>query len=151
MKNNSGFSLERHLPNLLAKASVITNDPFFGLLRDRYGMLNSEWQVLYYLGRYGTLTAVKVCELSGMHKTKVSRAVKALETKRFLRRDVIETDKRSENLALTPRGERVLSELTQIAASYDKGLIDSLGQETYQSLLVALETLVQRAPRSGIT
>jgi hypothetical protein len=49
-------------------------------------MLRTEWRVLFHLGRYGAMSAREISRRAGIHKTKVSRAVAALERKRFLER-----------------------------------------------------------------
>ena len=108
-------------------------------------MLRTEWRVLFHLGRSGDQTAKQICQRAMLHKTKVSRAVKALEAKRLLTRETVEGDRRSEILSLTKQGQAALKDLTGIGAEYDQGLIDALGDEKYQALLAALEILNRKA------
>ncbi len=90
--------------------------------RLRYGMLRTEWRVLFHLGRYGAMTAKEICDRASLHKTKVSRAVGALERKRFLRRQTQEQDRRHETLALTRQGQTVYADLYEAAKAYDAAL-----------------------------
>lgn len=135
--------LSEFLPYRLFQAAEVTSRDFQKIYKDRYGMLRTEWRVMFHLGNSGAQTAKQIGERAALHKTKVSRAVKALEAKRFLKRETVENDKRSETLTLTKQGEVVLKELTSIAARYDQGLIEKLG-ENYPALLSALDILVHK-------
>ena len=107
-------------------------------------MLRTEWRVLFHLGRYGKLTAKEICERAQIHKTKVSRAVRALEEKRFLTRKEVPDDRRHEMLALTKSGQRVFQELIQEAQKFDAALLkDFSAQETalMRTLLTRLADL----------
>lgn len=117
-----GFDLEAFLPYVLNRAAEATSLGFQRKYRDGYGMLRTEWRVLFHLGRYGAMTAKGVCDRAGLHKTKVSRAVAALEAKGFLARRTQEADRRQEALSLTARGRAVCDELTAEAARYDAAL-----------------------------
>jgi len=54
-----------------------------------------------------------------MHKTKVSRAVQALENKRYLQRRELPDDRRHEVLSLTRSGVRVYGDLQTQARAFD--------------------------------
>lgn len=116
------FDLSRFLPYALNQAAEATSIGFQGYYRQRYGMLRTEWRVLFHLGRYGEMTAKGICERASLHKTKVSRAVQALEQKRFLGRTIQEQDRRHETLSLTRKGEEVYADLYRAAQSYDAKL-----------------------------
>lgn len=116
------FDLGQFLPYALNQAAEATSVGFQKHYRQRYGMLRTEWRVLFHLGRYGAMTAKAICARASLHKTKVSRAVGALEAKRFLMRTPQENDRRHETLALTRQGETVYADLYQAAKAYDARL-----------------------------
>lgn len=116
------FDLSHFLPYLLTQAAERTSHGFSRFYKDRYGMLRTEWRVLFHLGRYGDQTAREICERSSLHKTKVSRAVAKLEARRFLTRKARESDRRQELLSLTPQGREAQEDLTRIAFQYDQEL-----------------------------
>ena len=91
-------------------------------------MLRTEWRVLFHLGRYGPLKAKDICERARIHKTKVSRAVAALEQKRFLTREEVESDRRHETLSLTSAGQNVFRDLYQEAARFDQVMMDDFSE-----------------------
>ena len=89
-------------------------------------MLRTEWRVLFHLGRYGKMTAKEICERASLHKTKVSRAVSALEAKRFLTRAELQDDRRHEHLDLTRAGQAAYADLSREAARFDADLVESI-------------------------
>ena len=72
------FDLQDFLPYLLNQAAEVSSLEFQQVYRDRYGMLRTEWRVLFHLGLYGTMTAAQIGSRAKMHKTKISRAVQRL-------------------------------------------------------------------------
>ncbi|MEL6647251.1 MAG: helix-turn-helix domain-containing protein, partial [Pseudomonadota bacterium] len=81
------FDLRDFMPYLLNQAADTSSRDFQGYYKGKYGMLRTEWRVLFHLGRYGAMTAREVCDRAGIHKTKVSRAVAAMDQKRLIRRE----------------------------------------------------------------
>ncbi|MEO1224198.1 MAG: MarR family winged helix-turn-helix transcriptional regulator [Pseudomonadota bacterium] len=120
MTKKDEFDLKDFLPYLLNQAAEVTSREFQTYYRRRYGMLRTEWRVVFHLGRYGDMTATEICDRSMTHKTKVSRAVKALEKKRFIKRTVVEEDKRNETLSLTPSGRAAFKDLFSAARTYNE-------------------------------
>ena len=135
------FDLRDFTPYLLQMAAEATSAAFQPAYRERYGMLRTEWRVLFHLGRYGAMTAREVCDRARLHKTKVSRAVAALERKRLLLRTEVEADRRRETLALTPAGERTWRDLTGAARAFDRALSERLGAAEAAALRRALHRL----------
>jgi DNA-binding MarR family transcriptional regulator len=122
MSDPDSFDLADFLPYLMNQAADELSLEFQKIYRGRYGMLRTEWRVLFHLGRYGAMTAKDVCDRARLHKTKVSRAVAALEDKRFVERSVRAEDRRHAELRLTPLGARVFETLRQEAQTYEAAL-----------------------------
>lgn len=116
------FDLRNFLPFLLNQAAEESSLDFQKVYKNRYGMLRTEWRVLFHLGNYGEMTAKQIGDRAKMHKTKISRAVHKLEQRRYLRRSRDENDRRMERLTLTPAGLTVYRELRDIARDYDARL-----------------------------
>ena len=98
MSEKDDFDLQLFLPYLLNQAAEAASLAFTQIYKNRYGMLRTEWRVLFHLGIYGTLTAKEIGERARSHKTKISRAVAALEKRRYLKRTRLESDRRVEAL-----------------------------------------------------
>jgi DNA-binding MarR family transcriptional regulator len=122
MPQKDDFGLQNFLPYLLNQAAEESSLAFQEVYRGRYGMLRTEWRVLFHLGMYGRMTAKEISDRSRMHKTKISRAVQRLAGRRFLTRTRDDRDRRSEHLALTPAGCAVYDDLRLVAEEYDNKL-----------------------------
>ncbi|MDA8747602.1 MarR family transcriptional regulator [Litoreibacter sp.] len=123
MTNSDAYDLRDFMPYLLNLAAETTSREFESYYKDRYGMLRTEWRVVFHLGRYGEMTAKEICTRARIHKTKVSRAVAALEKKRFLIRSQHDTDRRQEDLKLTPTGASAFEHLYAAARRFDADLM----------------------------
>lgn len=119
MPDPDPFNMSDFLPYLLNQAADELSLEFQKIYRGRYGMLRTEWRVLFHLGHYGAMTAKEICDRARLHKTKVSRAVAALEDKRYLARYVRARDRRHAELRLTPKGVQVFEILRAEAQAYD--------------------------------
>lgn len=134
MPNPNSFELLSFLPYLLNRAADTLSLEFQKYYKGKYGMLRTEWRVLFHLGCYGGMTAKEICDRAGLHKTKVSRAVSALASKRYLTREELETDRRHSVLHLTPSGTRVFADLSQAAQDFDAGIRGGMTSEEAQTL-----------------
>ena len=134
MNKKSAFQLEDFMPYLLNQAAEMTSLEFQKNYRVKYGMLRTEWRVLFHLGRYGPLTAKSICDRANIHKTKVSRAVAALESRRYIKRERMEHDRRHEVLSLTKAGSVVFDDLSREAEQYNAKLMQPFSQEDTETV-----------------
>jgi DNA-binding MarR family transcriptional regulator len=141
-ENSAHFDLGRFLPYLLNRAAEVSGVEFQRYYRDKYGMLRNEWRVLFHLWRYGDLTAKDICDRAALHKTKVSRAVSALEQKRFLVRERMEHDRRNELLRLSRAGRAACGDLTRAAAEFDARLLSGFTPHEQTILRGCLERII---------
>jgi len=143
MTKKDNFDLMLFLPYLLNQAAEESSISFQKLYKDRYGMLRTEWRVLFHLGNFGDKTARQICVMSKMHKTKISRAVSALEKRRFLKRETLEKDRRSEILTLTKTGQDAYADLRAVAEQYDKVLTQGFTDQETHLLKQALRKIAK--------
>jgi len=125
MTENHPLQIQEFLPYLLNRAAEATSLEFQKTYKNSYSMLRTEWRVLFHLGRYRDLTAKQICTMADLHKTKVSRAVAALQEKRFLVRKEVPTDRRNEILSLTKQGRSAFDHLQDEATRYHETLMAS--------------------------
>ena len=121
------FDLEAFLPYRLNRAAEMVSLRFAAQYRERYGMTRPEWRAMAALGSCGRMTATAIGANAAMHKTKVSRAVKALEDRRWLRRRPSEADRREELLQLTDLGRGIYLRIVPRAKAFETRLLASLG------------------------
>ena len=143
MNHENPFPLQQFLPYLLNQAAEATSMEFKDLYKSRHGLLRTEWRVLFHLGCYGELMAKDICQRGQLHKTKVSRAVTALEKRRLLRRKEVSTDRRHELLSLTSQGESVFRDLRDQAEHFSQVLSQRIGKEQQEALVRALLALLE--------
>ncbi len=143
MTQKHDFDLQDFLPYLLNQAAEECGLEFQKVYKQRYGMLRTEWRVLFHLGRYGGMTAKDICDRARVHKTKVSRAVSALQSRGFLKRVQMEQDRRHERLSLTPAGLSAYDYLQGVAADYDARLTAKFSTEEQRNLRDALRLLAR--------
>ncbi|MHA6732260.1 MarR family winged helix-turn-helix transcriptional regulator [Devosia sp. A369] len=124
------LELESFLPYQVNLASEIISQGFAKIYGGRYGLSRPEWRTLATLGQFGTLTATSIGAHSSMHKTKVSRAVAALENRRWLKRENDADDRRVEHLILTPAGLEAYADIVKFARSYEERMLLLLGPDT---------------------
>jgi DNA-binding MarR family transcriptional regulator len=139
------LELERFLPYRLNVVAESVSRALSRLYAERFGIGVPEWRVIATLGEYEPMTAKQVGTHSRMHKTKVSRAVAALEGKRLIERQPNEDDMREAFLALTARGLRVYQDLAPRALAFERALNATLGNGERAQLDAILGRLEARA------
>lgn len=135
------LALESFLPYRLNRLADAVSREFSRIYRDRYGLTRPEWRLLATLGQYGTMTATAVVAHSAMHKTKVSRAVAALEKRRWLARSADAGDRRVEHLALTAAGLRTYRVMVPIAKAFEANLLQKMSAAQKDAVSSALDAL----------
>lgn len=95
------------------------------------------------MGWYGEMTATEMGRKSKLHKTKISRAVKALEKRRFLTRKEMETDRRNELLQLLPQGKAAYEDLQDLAKKYNNTFQDQFTKNEQEILKKCLLKLAK--------
>jgi DNA-binding MarR family transcriptional regulator len=136
------FDLDAFLPYLLNQAAESASRAFEATYRSAYGMTRTQWRVLANLGRFGALSARDICRISHVEKTKVSRAVAALEAGGLVARRPSPTDRRAEILSLTGRGQAVFADLGHQATAFDRALRARLGPQGGEALDRMLRGLI---------
>ena len=96
--------LEAFLPYRLVRASELVSRRFAEAYRAAHGITRQEWRCFAILGEAGRTTATEIARRSTMHKTKVSRAVAALQARGWLSRRADEADRRSRGACRSPWG-----------------------------------------------
>ncbi len=143
------FELEQFLPYRLNRAAEFVGLRFAAHYKTKYGLTRPEWRTLAALGSSGRMTSKAVGTHSSMHKTKVSRAVFALEQRRWLKRSRDEADRRVEHLELTPAGHQAYRDLIELARRYQAELEAEIGEGGIIALSSGLAAVEQVIRCSG--
>lgn len=132
------FDLGAFLPYRLNRVAELVSLRFAAQYKARFQMTRPEWRTLAGLGSTGRMTATGIGQHSSMHKTKVSRAVRSLESRRWLKRTEDADNRRVEHLELTPAGRKAYDEMLVLARAYEAALAEEFGQETVENLVSSL-------------
>ena len=137
------LALEAFLPYRLNRIAAAVSQDFRSVYGPHHDLTIPEWRVLATLGQSEKISAKEIGRHSSMHKTKVSRAVRALEERRWLTRRESEEDRREEILSLTAQGRKVYKDIVPKALAFEKQILDRLGPDAAHllSALGRLETI----------
>lgn len=139
------LNLQLYLPYRLAVLSEVVAQGLARQYLGRFDIAIPEWRVLAALGAFETMTAKAIGEHSRMHKTKVSRAVTALELRGLVRGEVSPHDRREINLWLSDEGRALYAEIVPLAHAYQAEITAGIAPEDIESLTRTIEIIFQRA------
>lgn len=134
------LALEEFLPYRLNRLAAAVSQAFRAVYGSHHDLTVPEWRVLATLGQFETMSAKEIGAHSAMHKTKVSRAVRALEERRWLQRRESPEDRREEILRLTPLGRKSYDEIIPCALAFEASILARLGPDS-GGRLIALSDL----------
>ena len=144
------LDLERFLPYRLDILAEGVSRALSRIYQTKYGLGVPEWRVLAHLGQYAPITAKAIGVHSRMHKTKISRAVAALEELGLLARNDNDEDRREELLSLTVKGKAAYDDLAPQAADFARHLLDDLSATERRALERAIDQLLKRLEQNFV-
>ena len=129
MKKNDKYDLTNFVPYLLDQAAEVSSTKFQKYYKTKYGLIRTEWRVIFHLGCYGKMTAKEICLHTHSHKTKISRAVASLRKKHCLIQQTMKEDNRCDLLFLTRKGHEIYEDLRTEARKFEQDLLENLTTE----------------------
>ena len=139
------LKLDEFLPYRLNVVASLVSLALSRIYVDRYGIGVPEWRVLVTLGEFETMTAKVIGAHSHMHKTKVSRAVRALERRKLLARKANHADRREAFLSLTPAGRAIYHDLAPGALEFARRLFETIDAADRPAFERAMGRLTEEA------
>jgi len=114
------------------------NTPLYGWVEERFGLSRAEFVILYSLGLMDGVTASEIAASTAFPKNTLSRAVNRIATLGLIVRSEGETDRRQQNLTLTPAGHAILDEAMPRFVSMEEQMLAPLSlveRETLSALM----------------
>ena len=139
------LKLNQFLPYRLVHLAETVSRSFSQIYADTYGIGIPEWRVIATLGEHQTMMARDIGAATSMHKTKVSRAVAALENRGLVLREKNPDDLREQTLKLSPEGQAVYADIVPRALAYSRELQDALTEDQTRMLSDIFERLHEAA------
>ena len=141
MIKNPELSLEYFIPYILSVLSNEISQNIASQYEQGFGIDMHQWRVMAILGTYPALSAVEVGKKTAMDKVAVSRAVKKLQEKQLVIRQISDSDKRRSILSLSDSGKRMYEEIVPLAKKYEKELIKGFEPVELEQLFNLLNKL----------
>ncbi|MFD2678945.1 MarR family winged helix-turn-helix transcriptional regulator [Camelimonas lactis] len=139
------LNLQSYLPYRMAVLSEVVAQGLARQHLNRFHIAIPEWRVLATLGAFSPLTAKAIGQHSRMHKTKVSRAVTALEARSLLRSEVSPHDRREINLWLSEEGQELYRQIVPLAHAYQAEIVAGIDPQDLETMTRTMEIIFQRA------
>ena len=139
--------LQGYLPYRLNLLAELTSDNTQAIYRRRHDLTRPEWRVLVNLAEAPSLTASELCARVPAHKTKVSRALAALESRGWITRQPDPQDRRVAHASLTLKGKRAFNRIRPEVEAATEAMLAPLSPEDRRKLeegLRVLERLFQQ-------
>ena len=141
MTRSNPFYIENFLPYILSQAAEAVSAEFQSYYKEKYGILRTEWRVLFHLGSFGQMTAKDIGIRAKTHKTKISRAVFRLDKNNLITRTSSEKDRRIELLSLTKKGIGVYNDLKTEAELFEEKVSENFSDNEIAVLKRCLEKI----------
>ena len=108
----------------------------------------AEWRILATIGQAGTISSRGLPDRTFMDKSKVSRALIKLETKKLIAREQNNEDNRSALLKFTPRGVELYNMLVRLAQEWETNLLSVFNEEERATFIENLAKLDDKIRKS---
>lgn len=122
--------------------SLRYNTPLYGWVEERFGLTRAEFVVLYNLGLFDGVTASEIAVSTAFPKNTLSRAVNRLAKLGLIARSEARTDRRQQNLTLTPAGQAILDEAIPRFMALEEEMLSTLSLVERETLSVLMAKVV---------
>lgn len=136
--------MDNFLPSLIRNLSEGMALSMSRRITGPFRLTMTEWRILLQLAEHEALTASDIVAYSAMEKSKVSRALKNLEARALVTREVAENDHRVKRLTMTETGRKRYQAIVPRILDWEKELIKGLEVDEYRDLLYLLDKLQER-------
>lgn len=137
--------LDTFLPYRLNVVAHLVSEGLARTYSRRFGIGIPEWRVIATLGEFSAMTAKAIGAHSRMHKTKVSRAVTALEGRGLVTRKPNRQDRREAFVSLSNEGREIYDAIVPLALGYAARLTDGLDRDDLGALDRVLDRFMERS------
>lgn len=136
----SNFKLDAFLPYRLSLAANTLSRALSEIYAP-YGLTRTQWRVLAVLSG-GDMTAADISQKTMMDKTTLSRAIKKLIGREFVKRLASQNDGRSSPLTMSAQGRKAFDEITPLVLSFEQELVKKIPAADLKTLERVLKNLL---------
>ena len=152
MTVNDPHTTESLIDNILAAIHVLTNRVgrvYQGQLEAEFGITPAEWRTMLTLHQNPQSTAADVINQWAMDKMAISRAIRRMEQRGWVKRTVNPKDRRSLKLSLTAAGRRQYDVVLPTANALYREIVSALSRNDQANLRGYLAQLIEQTGTIG--
>lgn len=122
--------------------SLRYNTPLYGWVEERFGLARAEFVILYSLALFDGVTASEIAASTAFPKNTLSRAVNRIAKLGLIARSEARSDRRQQNLTLTPAGQALLDEAIPRFMALEEEMLSPLTLVERETLSVLMAKVV---------
>jgi DNA-binding MarR family transcriptional regulator len=103
----------------------------------------SDWRVLSTLSDGKPISIGRLAQISVTKQPTVTRLLDRMEAQGYVKRIPSEADRRVTNVRITPRGQKLVSELMVQARQHEDQVLEPLGKDKAEELKATLRLLIE--------
>ena len=130
----------RSLPMALLRAREAVMRQFRPALRDQ-GVTEQQWRILRALAHSGPIEVTALADATFLLAPSLSRILPDLETRRFITRKQLESDRRRAVVSLEPAGLKLIAAHAPDSESVYRQIATAFGKERLDQLFALLQEL----------
>ena len=145
------FTLHNFFPYLVRIFYRAVSGSVSRVYGSEFDLSVSEWRTMAVLGPYGVLSATEIVERSSIDKVNVSRAIKGLQKRGYLKRDIDGEDKRKAVLRLTGDGRQTYTLLIPMIKAIEDQLLNGLSDDEITTLIRLMAKVQRNAEKASLS
>ncbi|MDE1138708.1 MAG: MarR family transcriptional regulator [Paraburkholderia tropica] len=134
--------VDSYTPALLAQVSQLISGEFHVIVQAA-GFEVSDWRVLSTLSDGKPISIGRLAQISVTKQPTVTRLLDRMEAQGYVKRIPSEADRRVTNVRITPRGQKLVSELMVQAKLHEDQVLEPLGKDKAEELKATLRLLIE--------
>ena len=134
---NMAFNLDNFVPFQLSSVANQVSRALGAKYEKQYGISRTQWRIMAVLAQ-NSQTGKSIARKTVMDKSVISRAVKDLIAKKYVRRIASQSDGRETLLSLTPNGKRIAGEISTIVMQAERDILSKIAPEERDALMKIL-------------
>lgn len=146
---DSNLELDKFLPYVLVNLAKRLSSTLATTYQREYDLSIPEWRVVANLNQSGSLTSKEIGQQTYMDKVTVSRAIKNLSDKGWVKKQAHPEDSRAHIVSLTRKGRAVIEKLAPRVLQWESALLECLSGQEYRLLIQAIGKLDGRLDFMG--
>lgn len=135
------MSIETFFPYRLAIVAEAFSRQLVAVYGQEHGLSREEWRLLFLLEGAGTLDSLHLSQRTSLDKVQVSRAATRLQEKGLITREVLGSDRRLRNYAITPAGRDLFGRAISGVRNRAEGILQAMSEADRDALIQGVEAL----------